>query len=196
LLGTSEQRAGGMLLIGDPLATRVLMALYDGYEAHVQHATWFGGDTDIRIGNAHLRPRYEAFARCVQSATAAGWSAFERTRIEYPSNVAGLSEQDQRRLRRVAEYVVADSQVSRIYIDGHTDDVGSTHSNLALSRQRAQQVADYLTTCGVPRDRLVVRYHGAEYPVASEDSEAARAENRRATVRLERHWPDGELANR
>lgn len=195
-LGVSEQRAGSSVLVPDPLATRVLMALYDGFEAHVQHAAWYGGDAAIRIGNEHLRGEYEAFARCLEDATARGWSAFERTRIEYPTDAQGLSDADRTRLRQVAEYLLADPAVSRVFIDGHTDDVGPDHANLALSKRRAEAVAAYLRRSGVPDSRLVVRYHGSAYPVAAGDSEAARAENRRTTVRLERDWPEGDMAAR
>lgn len=195
-LGETSQRAGSAVLIGEPLATQALMALYDGYEAHVQHAAWYGGEADIRIGNEYLRGRYEAFARCLQDATARGWSAFERTRIEYSSDEVEISDHDRARLAQVAEYALADPAVVRIYVDGHTDDVGPKHANLVLSRRRAEAVARHLMDEGVPKARIVVRYHGSQYPVANDDSDAARAENRRTTVRLERQWPDAEVAAR
>lgn len=195
-LGETEQRAGSGVLIGDPLATRVLMALYQGYEAHLEHTAWYGGEASVRIGNEHLRPRYDAFARCMQDATARGWSEFERTRIEYQSDAVDLSDADRTRLRQVAEYVLADPAVVRIYVDGHTDAVGAGRANLALSKRRAEAVADYLARFGVPRDHLVVRYHGSQYPVAQAATAEARAQNRRTTVRLERAWPDGEVATR
>lgn len=194
-LGSATQRTGSMLLIADPLATQVLMALYKGYEAHVEHAAWYGGKADIRIGNEHLRPQYDAFAQCLRSATAAGWSAFERTRIEYGSKDSGLSDADRQRLRRVAEYVLADPAVAEVYVDGHTDDVGTPRSNLVLSKRRAQTVADFLAKCGVSRDLLVVRYHGDQYPVARGEDDEARAANRRTTVRLERNR-SGDVATR
>lgn len=195
-LGETEQRSGSSVLIGDPLATRVLMALYEGYEAHLEHTAWYGGEASVRIGNQHLRPRYETFARCLQDATARGWSEFERTRIEYASAEVGLSDAARVRLREVAEFVLADPAVVRVYVDGHTDGDGPARANLALSRQRAEAVADYLAAHGVPRDHLIVRYHGAQYPVAQAASAEARARNRRTTVRLEREWPDSDVAAR
>ncbi|MEQ8859269.1 MAG: OmpA family protein [Pseudomonadales bacterium] len=185
-IGASDQRAGSSVLIPEPLATRALMALYEGYETHLQHPAWYGGDADIRIGNEHLRAQYETFASCLQDATALGWSAVERTRIEYPSDQAELTDADRRRLEQVAVYVLADSAVSRVYVDGHTDAVGSASANVALSRRRAETVAGYLGECGVPAERLTVRYHGSQYPVAPGESESAHAQNRRTTVRLER----------
>lgn len=196
VLGSTEQRAGSQVLIGDPLATRVLMALYDGYETRVEHTAWYGGEAAVRIGNEHLRGHYQQFARCLEDATARGWSAFERTRIEYRADEVSLSEADRARLAEVAEYVLADAAVTRIYIDGHTDDTGPDYVNVALSKRRAEAVAAYLRQCGIPAERLVVRYHGSKYPVAAEATEAARAENRRTTVRLERTWPESDVAAR
>lgn len=193
-IGLAQQRAGSSLLVADPLATTVLMALYEGYEAHLQHTAWYGGEADIRISNAHLRAHYEDFARCLRSATADGWSTYERTRIEYDPAETGLDENDRMRLRRVAAYVLEDSAVTRVYVDGHTDDIGPAYGNLQVSRRRAEAVAAFLRQCGVPARHIVVRYHGDKYPVARPDSDAARARNRRTTVRLERAWPD--LANR
>lgn len=196
VIGETSQRAGSAVLIGEPLATRALMALYEGFETHLEHPAWYGGQADLRIGNEHLRGRYEEFARCLQDATAQGWSAFERTRIEYQAAQTTISEAGRARLAQVAEYVLADPAVVRIYVDGHTDASGPARANLLLSRQRAEAVAAYLMECGVPEQRLVVRYHGAQYPVVSGDDEDARAENRRTTIRLERHWPDAEVAAR
>jgi outer membrane protein OmpA-like peptidoglycan-associated protein len=202
--------SGTGLLVADPLATRLLMALYSGYEAHLQHDSWYsapvadesaepaGGSVAVRIGSVKFRAGYEAFAECFRGAAAYGWTALERTRIEYPTAEAALTPADEERLRSVAGYVSGDPKVVRIYIDGHTDDIGGERDNLGLSRQRAEQVRDFLASCGVPESRLVVRYHGARYPVAGNESEDQRARNRRTTVRLEREWSseEGELATR
>lgn len=195
-LGETGQQAGSGVLVADPLATRVLMALYDGFETRLSHAAWYGGDTAVRIAGVNLRPRYEDFARCMRNATAEGWSAVERSRIEYPSGGAGLSDAARTRLRHVAEYVLSDPGITRIYVDGHTDNQGDRFSNASLSRQRAEAVAAYLESVGVADELLVVRYHGGQYPVADNATESGRAENRRTTVRLERSWGEGDVATR
>lgn len=214
--------SGTGLLVADPLATRLLMNLYSGYEAHLQHDSWYstpapaaetetapaaetenvvepaGRPVAVRIGSVKFRAGYEFFAQCFRGAAAFGWTALERTRIEYPSAEAALSPADEERLRAVAGYVSGDPKVVGIYIDGHTDDIGGERDNLGLSRRRAEVVGDFLASCGVPESRLVVRYHGARYPVADNESEQQRARNRRTTVRLEREWSgeEGELATR
>jgi len=49
---------------------------------------------------------------------------------------------------------------------GHTDSTGSDAINLPLSRNRAQSVADYLTTRGVQSARLATRGFGSSQPIA------------------------------
>src|SRR6056297_2257508 len=88
-LGEAQGRAGSGILVGEPLATQVLMTLYEGYEAHIRHAAWYGGEADVRIGNVHLRSRYETFAGCLRGIEAAGWAQLERSRIGYPSGAVG-----------------------------------------------------------------------------------------------------------
>jgi len=53
----------------------------------------------------------------------------------------------------------------RFRIEGHTDAVGSRASNVALSQRRAQSVADYLVSMGVPRSRIEVRGYGPDRPL-------------------------------
>jgi outer membrane protein OmpA-like peptidoglycan-associated protein len=190
-LGEVTERAGTGLLIGEPLATRVLNALHQGFEAHLLHDAWYGGEARVRLANVHLRRHHETFLQCLRSPVADGWSTFERTRIEHASGEAELGPEHRARLRRLAEYVRSDPAIERIYVDGHTDDVGSEWSNRALSRQRAEAVAAFLTEAGVPKNLLVVRFHGARYPVNRGTDAAARADNRRTTVRLERRWGEG-----
>lgn len=71
-----------------------------------------------------------------------------------------------------------------IEVAGHTDSVGTDSYNQALSVRRAQAVADYLIARGVHRDRIIVVGAGETRPVASNDTEAGRAENRRVEITI------------
>jgi outer membrane protein OmpA-like peptidoglycan-associated protein len=72
-------------------------------------------------------------------------------------------------------------------IPGNTDSVGSPRANLRLSWRRANAVADYLASRGIPRDRLVPKGYGEAYPVASNRTGFGRMLNRRVCVIL--HQP-------
>jgi outer membrane protein OmpA-like peptidoglycan-associated protein len=71
-----------------------------------------------------------------------------------------------------------------IEVAGHTDNVGTDAYNQALSVRRAQAVADYLIGRGVNRDRIIVVGAGETRPVASNDTESGRAENRRVEITI------------
>ena len=71
-----------------------------------------------------------------------------------------------------------------IEIAGHTDSVGTDSYNQTLSVQRAQAVANYLMARGVNRERIIVTGAGESRPVASNDTEAGRAENRRVEITI------------
>lgn len=78
------------------------------------------------------------------------------------------------------------SSYNQTYIDvyGHTDSTGSDAYNLTLSRNRADSVAGYLSTHGVARARIGTQGFGETQPVASNDTEAGRAANRRVEIKL------------
>lgn len=68
---------------------------------------------------------------------------------------------------------------SNIEIAGHTDSDGEDASNQALSQKRAQAVADYLVKAGLPADRFTAVGYGSTQPVASNDTDEGKAQNRR-----------------
>ena len=72
----------------------------------------------------------------------------------------------------------------RITVIGHTDSTGSDAINDPLSRDRAEAVRDYLSVRGVPRDRITVVGRGSREPVAGNDSDSSRAQNRRVEIFL------------
>jgi outer membrane protein OmpA-like peptidoglycan-associated protein len=68
-------------------------------------------------------------------------------------------------------------------VDGFTDNVGKPEYNLALSKRRAQAVADYLKSKGVAfGDRFMVQGFGETKPIADNKTEEGRAQNRRASI--------------
>lgn len=67
-------------------------------------------------------------------------------------------------------------------LEGHTDKVGGAAYNQRLSEQRAAAVVAYLVAQGVDAKRLDSVGFGMDKPVASNDSEAGRAQNRRVEI--------------
>jgi len=71
-----------------------------------------------------------------------------------------------------------------VEVSGHTDSVGSDAANQALSEARANTVADYLIGQGLMRQRFEIIGMGERYPIASNDTDAGRAQNRRVEIRV------------
>lgn len=70
----------------------------------------------------------------------------------------------------------------RVSIQGHTDSRGTDEYNLKLSERRANAVYRYLVAGGIAPSRLEVVGFGESRPVASNETESGRAENRRVEL--------------
>jgi outer membrane protein OmpA-like peptidoglycan-associated protein len=70
----------------------------------------------------------------------------------------------------------------RIELGGHTDNVGADAANLTLSDQREQAVRDFVIAQGIDASRITAQGYGETKPVATNDTEEGRAQNRRTEV--------------
>ena len=85
-------------------------------------------------------------------------------------------------LAEVATEVLAQLPESALVVTGHTDAVGTEATDRALSVARARLVVGHLVERGVPAGRVTAEGVGHAEPVASDDTQAGRAANRRITV--------------
>ena len=94
---------------------------------------------------------------------------------------SNLTAEGRARVREAAA-VLKQHPTVRVAVNGYTDSIGSDAYNMRLSERRAQTVADALIEDGIARSRLDVRGFGKSNPIASNSTEAGRAENRRVEV--------------
>lgn len=80
--------------------------------------------------------------------------------------------------------VLATHKGLRIEADGFTDSTGTSDFNARLSEDRARAVQDFLVSQGVPAEAIMSRGFGQDHPIASNDSETGRQENRRVELVL------------
>ncbi|KGM57313.1 cell envelope biogenesis protein OmpA [Lysobacter arseniciresistens ZS79] len=71
-----------------------------------------------------------------------------------------------------------------VEVAGHTDSKGTDAYNQELSVRRADSVGDYLMSKGLMRDRFIITGAGESRPIASNDTDAGRAKNRRVEITL------------
>ncbi|MFY0605195.1 MAG: OmpA family protein [Cyclobacteriaceae bacterium] len=91
---------------------------------------------------------------------------------------ANFVEGSQDELDLVVEMMNENPEV-KIFLKGHTDNVGNSVLNIQLSRERVLTVEEYLFDKGIARDRITGDGFGGEKPIASNDTEATRKLNRR-----------------
>ncbi|MEX2520172.1 MAG: OmpA family protein [Paracoccaceae bacterium] len=84
-------------------------------------------------------------------------------------------------LTRVAR-TLAQYESSVIDIVGHTDSVGAENYNLQLSQRRADSVSQFITARGVLPARVVAYGQGETQPIATNETESGRAQNRRVEI--------------
>jgi len=156
----------------------------------------------VKVNSINFPKVYQGYKNCVSALLPVNFRQVERTRVHFTVDKAVLTKEDKRKLDRVALYVLADSSVTLVYVDGHTDNSGRRIYNRRLSKSRAEAVTAYLARKGLVPDMIQTRYHGERYPVVKNNSKTNKAKNRRTTVRLVRgeslsmpsdESPDGEL---
>ena len=104
--------------------------------------------------------------------------------IAFEKNKALLTSDGRELLNELATALLASpDKTVKFEISGHTDDKGSESSNLDLSTRRAEAVRDALIAKGVAASQLVAKGYGESQPIADNETESGRSQNRRIQVR-------------
>ena len=102
--------------------------------------------------------------------------------IYFDTGKADIKPESGATLKEIAKLLQGDRML-KLYVVGHTDNQGTLHMNMDLSRRRADAVLAALTTkYAVPAGRLRAYGSGPYAPVASNDREDGRAKNRRVEL--------------
>jgi outer membrane protein OmpA-like peptidoglycan-associated protein len=113
----------------------------------------------------------------------ASGGAFTVGNSGFNTNSSVLTAVAKRMLNQVAA-VIRSNGVNAAAIEGHTDSVGGSAKNKALSKARAEAVKAYLQAKVGSGIKITLAASAAAKPVASNDTEAGRAANRRVEIRL------------
>jgi len=103
--------------------------------------------------------------------------------VTFGFNSANLDPQFYPVLSSVAD-VLKEYDKTVVEVAGHTDSVGGDEVNQRLSEQRANAVTQYLVSQNINPQRFITIGAGKRYPIASNDTEAGRAANRRVEITL------------
>lgn len=174
--------------VGGRVAERMLTSLDQGLQPAVAGTAWEDSHemVEVSLSNINFAPAYDQFRRCMSSLLPVNYDQIARTAALFPTNGTDLTDAIKHRLDLVALYVTKDPTVQYIYIDGHTDNIGTRRDNRELSKERAEKVTAYLLQKGVPVNKIISRYHGDRYPAVTNRTAQGRERNRRVTIRLEK----------
>ncbi|HUG52518.1 MAG TPA: OmpA family protein [Vicinamibacteria bacterium] len=101
--------------------------------------------------------------------------------ILFPFDSSTLEPAGRENLRKLAASLQEEPR-SEVLIAGHTDGVGREDYNQGLSRRRAEEAASYLAAQGVARSRIRTEGRGEDEPIASNDTDEGRRQNRRVEL--------------
>ena len=103
--------------------------------------------------------------------------------ILFDTNKSVLKPQAKNDLAEFAK-VLKEYKDTDLVIEGHTDNTGKKDTNQRLSVARAESVISFLETEGVARSRLTGRGYADDQPVAPNDTESGRQQNRRVQIQI------------
>jgi OOP family OmpA-OmpF porin len=108
---------------------------------------------------------------------------FSMDGITFDTDKATLTSESTVQVTNIAEILKAFPNV-KIKIGGYTDNTGDANHNLTLSGERANTVKNSLVAAGIDASRLEAKGYGSEHPVASNETEEGRQQNRRIDVQV------------
>lgn len=109
----------------------------------------------------------------------AGEKILSLTGVNFAFDKAVLTAEAQDVLEEAVTLLKNTDSMIEVRVEGHTDSIGSDAYNKTLSQERAEAVVAYLVSRGVKSNSLMAVGMGENSPVASNDTDAGRAANRR-----------------
>ncbi len=104
--------------------------------------------------------------------------------IHFDTNGTDVKPDSSQLLDEVIDILVANPQIKRVRIEGHTDNRGVPAKNVELSKGRARSVMSYLVKQGIDAARLESEGYGASQPLVPNMTNANRAKNRRVAFKI------------
>jgi len=114
--------------------------------------------------------------------------------IEFELGKAALLPESRAILEAVAGILKANPDITKIEVQGHTDDEGNRTVNRKLSQERAQAVFEAIVALGIEKTRLAAKGYGSEKPLVKEKTDEARTKNRRVQFLVLKRVKAGEAA--
>ncbi|WP_252178607.1 OmpA family protein [Endozoicomonas sp. 4G] len=165
---------------------RVVEDLQQGHQLVIEIQREAVNPVFIKMPAMNFQKTAASFYQCYGALLALNYEQARETMIYYPPARSRISPERLSHLDDLATYILVDKSIANVTIDAHTDSWGDRLENLQLSKIRAIRVFNYLRSKGIAEQRIIMRYHGDRYPVASNQTLAGRNKNRRVKITLNR----------
>jgi len=176
-LGALSRLSTGTLVVSDREVKLSGDALYDGAAAQIRAGLGKGFPQGFQFKpEISVKPAAAPVDAtvCQQLFT----DLLSKGKIRFEQARATLDPDSTSLLDRLIEIALR-CPTSNIEVAGHTDGDGEDAFNQALSEKRAQAVVDYLVKAGLPASRFTAVGYGSTQPVAGNDTDEGKAQNRR-----------------
>jgi outer membrane protein OmpA-like peptidoglycan-associated protein len=150
------------------IGTHTLTVLADGYKLHKEDVKLAKGDDKtikVKLAPSKVKVTLEKIEIL--------------DKVHFETNKAIIKPESYGLLDEVAGILIEYSQIKKVEVSGHTDSQGPDDYNMGLSQRRAEAVRDYLIKKAVKASTLTAKGYGETVSVASNNTRAGRAENRR-----------------
>ncbi len=105
--------------------------------------------------------------------------------IRFVADTAQILESERGRINIVADALQLAGPEARFLVEGHTAEVGKPAGELQLSIERARKIGEELSRRGIDPDRITIAGYGGTRPVAPNNTDEGRAQNRRVEITIQ-----------
>lgn len=181
-------------ITGSDIYNKMARVYKNGYGNNLKNVTPWGKASNTSIieelssvmdGDIHKSEGKFTFTAASEEARNAHAIITKHMTVNFGVNSANLTPEEESSIRSFIGSTANEFAGMRIRIEGNTDSTGSREYNIKLSEQRAQSVADYLVReYSFDPNRFIIVGNGPDKPIASNESEDGRAQNRRTDFKF------------
>lgn len=140
----------------------------------------------VALSAVNFRTQYNVFMGCVSRLLPFSFEDISFTVLKYQTNSDKLTRESRRKLEMVGEYLLHDSDIDLVLVEGYTDSYGGRWLNEQLSVKRANKIKQFLLEKGLDVERIQADGHGEKRHIALNRDPLERAQNRRVVIRMNR----------
>ncbi len=105
-------------------------------------------------------------------------------KVKFKTGSAVIEKESDELIGKIATVLVDHPEITKVRVEGHTDNKGQKGANKTLSKSRAQSVVNALVKKGVDKKRLFAEGYGQDNPIDTNDTDEGRANNRRVEFHI------------